>query len=179
MRVLSALAAGFLSAILLDLMLTPVTTLYLEAGIRSGHFGRIGLFVGIIFVLLWAGSTWFLYQGARSAAHVWARGGLVGAAEWMALGIGLFIAQFVYSVGRDTGSGVGGLIGGGLSIVMLLVTMFLALISLLVWFIASRLDAEFQATARDQKLVPCPHCAERIQPAAKTCRFCDYELPLP
>lgn len=46
----------------------------------------------------------------------------------------------------------------------------LALVYGLYWIRAQFLLLEQQGR------VPCPHCAELIQPAAKTCRFCQREV---
>ena len=47
----------------------------------------------------------------------------------------------------------------------------LALVYGLFW-----IRAQFSFAAQQQGRVPCPHCAELIQPAAKICRFCQREV---
>ncbi len=57
-----------------------------------------------------------------------------------------------------------------LIVVALLLGALLALVYGLYW-----IRAQFSLVER-QGRVPCPHCAELIQPAAKICRYCQREV---
>lgn len=181
MKVLSAFIVGLLSAILVSLMAAPFVDTLFKAALKStepGPFLTLSFVWVVVTILIpWIVTTTLVLRGADSASRVWARGGLIGAAEWMILGIGLFLAQFWYSAIKHEEAGLGAVISGGLGMFILVIATFMALISLLIWFIASRIGAEFQSGDPADELVPCPQCAERIQSAARKCRFCGFDIP--
>jgi hypothetical protein len=167
MRVLSALFIGLLSGLMI----------YMIAGIILGieNLSQPAVFVAITFAGGWAVSTFLLLQGTRTTSRVWARGGLLGAAEWMAAGLVPLVMSSRTLAGAGLLSGspaaqTGAAIGVGLfSMMGLGVAVFMAITCLIIYFIASRSPAEFE---RQTNRIKCPQCAESIAEEARKCRFC-------
>ena len=127
MRVLSALLVGLFSGFLI----------YIISGLVVGPRDVSPLFIMTTFLGGWAFTTYVVLIGASTAPKVWARGGLLGAGEWLLVGF----TMFVYS-GRtvaesehpgDTGAAVNPIIGIGLAVCM-------AIPCLIIYFMASRVS---------------------------------------
>lgn len=168
MQVLSALVIGFLSGLLV----------YFTLGIIFVRSVDITIAFGAL-ILAWVITTRLVHRNARSAAHVWQRGGLVGAIEWLLVGFSsiLFAGHALRPTteeattqaglaGAGSAAGLLSLAGVGLSVVM-------ALTSLLVWFVAKKSEEEL---AGSRTRMPCPQCGRSISVEAKQCRFCGDTL---
>jgi len=168
MKVASALFLGFLSAIMVYL----IFGMFMLQGLDEGN---ATLFVVITLFGGWGLSSYWMMKGVRTTSKVWARGSLIGAAEWLAVGFSTIFMSGV-AVSEITGSSssgaelVGAGIGAGLiSMMGIGFSGFGIFLCLVTWFIASRSQAEFQ---QEIKRKGCPQCGELIADAATKCRFC-------
>ena len=104
-----------------------------------------------------------------------ARGALIGAVEWIIAGLAILVLGGKVFVQGTTGARssaevVGAEIEAGLfSMTGLAVCVSIALVCLLVYFLANRIGVEFQ---EDQERLPCAECGEVIPAVAQKCRFC-------
>ena len=74
-KVLAALTMGFFSGFLI----------YMGAAMLFGEGKPSGEFVFIVFIGGWAVSVFLLLRGAKTVSKLFARGFLLGAAEWLAM----------------------------------------------------------------------------------------------
>jgi hypothetical protein len=170
MRILSALLVGLFSGFLI----------YMMSAMLAGTDNITPWLILVTFLGGWGLSTFLVLNGATTSSKVWARGGLLGAAEWMLAGLvaviysgktlgethALNTSNSAYQAGAVVGAGVVSMMGIGLAV-------FMAITCLIVYFIASRTPKEFQPeTVR----IKCPQCAEFIAAEAKKCRFCGYNM---
>jgi len=130
----------------------------------------------IVLFAVWAGTSYGVLRGTVSTSKVWARGALIGAAEWMVAGIVplIFSSRMLAKeavrpgvtgaeqAGATIGTGLVGMMGIGMGV-------FMAIVCLIIYAIANRSPVEF---ARDAERRPCPQCGESIPASAKVCRFC-------
>lgn len=142
----------------------------------SGAFVFTTLFGG------WVLSSWMLVQGTRTVSKVFARGFLLGAAEWIAMiPVGMIMSgkalTQTVAQGRGTGAEVAGatigaglisFLTGGVSVVMAVV----CLIGFVIFHLIGReMRPEMKAPTQT-----CPECAELIQAAARRCKHCGAEI---
>lgn len=166
MRLLSALLVGLFSGFLV----------YMIFGLVIGSKGVSPLFVATTFLGGWALTTYVVLTGAPTAAKVWARGGLLGAGEWLMIGLamlvyngktlaeseGLKASNPAGEAGATLGEGFTSMMGIGLAVSM-------AIPCLVIYFVANRLSNKFQP---EPARIECPHCAEWISAEGKRCTFC-------
>ncbi|HKN87430.1 MAG TPA: hypothetical protein VJV04_11260 [Nitrospiraceae bacterium] len=128
MRVLSALLVGLFSGFLT----------YMIFGLVIGPRDVSPLFVMTTFLGGWAFTTYVVLIGAATAPQVWSRGGLLGAVEWLLLGL----TMWVYSgrtlaenenAGDALGAALNPIIGIGLA-------MCMAIPCLIIYVMASRVS---------------------------------------
>jgi hypothetical protein len=177
MKQLVAVVLGFLSGLLVYFIAAVLFS--------SPTAGRPP--VGIMFVVLlvaWILSTWLLLRGARSVSKVFSRGFLVGAAEWLSMGVAglIFMGRVGGSVatapgasdataaGAAIGTGIGAALMGGVSLFMTIACLIGFAVSYSLGREMKREDAPAVALAK------CPQCAESIQPDARKCRYCGSEI---
>lgn len=168
MKVLSGVIVGLFSGFLI----------YMMAAMLAGGAPITADFVFFTFIGGWALSTFFVLKGSTTASKVWARGGLLGAAEWMLVGL----STLVYS-GKTLGdmgaykagsAQTGAVLGAGLfSMMGVGLAVFMSFPCLIVYFIASRSPKEFE---HEIVRIKCPECAESIAADARKCRFCGNPL---
>ena len=126
MRVLSALLVGLFSGFLI----------YIIFGLVIGPRDVSPLFVMTTFLGGWAFTTYVVLIGATTASKVWARGGLMGAVEWLLVGLtmlmyhGRTLAESENAAGT-LGAALNPIIGIGLAVLM-------AIPCLIIYFMASR-----------------------------------------
>lgn len=173
MKLMSALLIGFASGLLLYFGVgafiiggsaTP------QEAIFRGQTALLVLFLGG-----WVVTTYAVLRDVRTTARVWARGSLIGAAEWMAVGMlavwwsGHTLVKVTAATSSSATLGGAGLGAGLFSIIGLGLAAFMAVICLIIYFIASHSEKEF---APEVTRVACPKCAELIVRGATQCRFC-------
>ncbi|MBI4400553.1 MAG: hypothetical protein HY581_02835 [Nitrospirae bacterium] len=169
MRLVSGLMVGFLSGFLICLMFAMI----FASGVPSSWLVAATLLGG------WAITSYFVLRGTASTGEVWARGGLIGAAEWLcvatvalifgakiAVQLGAVMPTEAARTGVALGAGLLSMIGGGISVVM-------AIVCLIMHFMATQGMGE---VGRLFSRRPCPYCAELIKPDARLCRFCGREV---
>lgn len=172
MKILVALVMGFCSG----LMIYFLSAMAFASPSSGGSIGSI--FVFVTFFGGWALSTWLMVKGARSVSKVFARGFLLGAAEWLILiPASMIMAGKVVSTtldkspasdaaaaGAALGGGIFTFLTGGLAVAMAVV----CLIGFAISYLLGREMKPESATATKK----CPECAEMVQAEAKKCRFC-------
>jgi hypothetical protein len=173
MKIFASFITGLLSAILLF-------TLCLASPLGAALISASSSLLLLLFLFLWGISTYAVSGGSRSASTIWARGGLIGAFEWLLVGFVMLRVMFGVLM-NVTERGVSPVWFGGALLASGVVTtiglpfvLFMLLGSIAVWFVARNWEREFAETSETDKPIrrPCPHCAEQILPAATTCPFC-------
>lgn len=178
MKVISGLFLGFLSGLLLTFVVA----------LSMGKQAASSSLPVAIFLVGWVISSFAFLRNTVTASKVWARGSLVGAAEWMAMiGATWLAAGNAYnqtmtevgskvgehsaaaSAGAGLGAGLVGVFGTGLSLSM-------AIVCLICWFVASRMNKEMKSEAAERPMIKCPSCAEMVFVEATKCRYCSHEL---
>lgn len=162
MKIASALFLGFFSATMVFLILFTFTLQGLEKP-NFEEMNKIYIFGNITFWGGWLLSSYAMMKGVQTTSKVWARGSLIGAAEWVALGFSMIFKSGMSSGAEMIGASIGAGVISGFGIFVCLVT----------WFIASRSQAEFQ---QEIKRKECPQCGELIAEAAIKCRFCGEKI---
>src|SRR5262245_35748121 len=108
--VLMGLFSGFLIYMILAMM-------FVNPGADSGPSTALVL---LSFLGGWALSTWLLMRGARSVSKVFSRGFLLGAAEWLLMGLaglvfsGKAVSSTIQSSGASGAGAAGAALGGGM-----------------------------------------------------------------
>jgi hypothetical protein len=168
MKTLSGLGVGFLSGFLI----------YMISAMVLGISKPSGLFISLTFFGGWALSSYFVIKGASSASKVMARASLLGAIEWLLMiaatwiFTGHAVQQTIDTNGNDAATKIGAGIGGGiLGVLGSGLSLGMALVCVVSWFIFSRLNKEMKHDDTRKK-IPCVSCAELIFADAKQCRFC-------
>lgn len=141
-------------------------------------------FVSITFFGGWAASTYFLYRGAPTVTRVVSRGALVGAAEWLVIGLaGIVMSGHLVAAsagaGKSDAATAGAAIGGG--VVALLsggVAVGMAVVCLIVFAVAYFAGREMTNTSGTPSK-KCPECAEMVQAEARKCKHCGAALVVP
>lgn len=177
MKLLVALLMGFLSGVLVYLLAAMV----LLPGIATSEAPPAAAFAGFAMVVFFGGwglSTFVILRDAQTLSRVFSRGFLLGAAEWLAL-----IPASMLSLGGSAltrGVGEAELAGATLALGFVsavtgdfAITMALACLLgfAVAHFMGREMQPEMPAPGRT-----CPECAERIQAAARRCRFCGASL---
>jgi hypothetical protein len=169
MKILAGLGVGLLSGFLI----------YMTAAMVLGVSKPGGLFIVLTFFGGWALSSYIVIKGASSASKVMARGSLLGAIEWLLMiaatwiFAGHAVQQSIDTNGNDVAAKVGAGIGGGiLGVLGSGLSLAMALVCVVSWFIFSRFNSEMKQDDTRKK-IPCVSCAELIFADAKQCRFCN------
>ena len=142
MKLVSALFIGVLSASLVLFM--TMWIMIATQGAPSYPGTLIGVFTGA-----WLITVLLVSRGARSPAKVWARGSLLGAAEWLAFGfITVLSSAHTLAISRTPRMSNAEVLGAGLwagftTFLGLVVGLFMAIFCLVTWFVAKKMQDEF------------------------------------
>lgn len=126
----------------------------------------------------WIGSVYLMTHEVTNSAKVWARGSLLGACEWIgmaALLVGLS-GKVVWDAADHTTTA--GTLGIGIMMSLLSMmgvgfSMVMVVMCLMTWFIAHRLEKEFQLA---EKVRFCFECQQRLQAKAEWCPHCGTKV---
>ncbi len=140
MKLPSAVLVGYLSGIVVYTIIWP-----LFLGPSTPNVSPY-----LWFILAWAISSCVVYFGAESIPAVWARGALLGAAEWLTAGLiaVILMAQLRLNSSSDmtaTRDYVGAELESGIVPVVAIGGAFsMAIVCLLIWFVAHKSKSELQ-----------------------------------
>lgn len=175
MRIAVAIVLGLFSGFLV----------YFLAAIAFVGDSPSSVFVFVTFFGGWAISSYLIVRKTRTVSKVFARGFLIGAAEWLALipaGVlmsGRALTETVAEpgaaeesaaslVGATAGAGCFSFITGGVAVVMTLVC--------LIGFAVAHFTGREMQPENPAPTKRCPDCAELIQAAARKCKHCGASL---
>ena len=136
LRIVSALVIGLLSGFLI----------YLIFGLVIGPKDVSPLFIVTTFLGGWALTTYVVLNGASTAGKVWSSGGLLGAGEWLLVGLAMLVynGRTVAESGVVTGGNPvadsGALVGGFTSMIGIGLAAFMAIPCLIIYFVARRIS---------------------------------------
>ena len=177
MRLTVAIVLGFLSGFLIYM---GSAMLFMDFDSASGPSSA---FVAITFLGGWIGSSYFFYRGTKNVSRVFTRGALVGAAEWLLIGLAGIVmsgraassslsqsggSSGAEAAGAALGGGLMATVAGGVSIVMAVVCLIVFAIA----YFAGRELADTTSTPTKR----CPECAEMVQAEARKCKHCGATL---
>jgi hypothetical protein len=122
MKILSALLVGFFSGFLI----------YMMSAMLAGTESITPWLILVAFIGGWGLTTFVVLKGATTTSKVWARGDLLGAAEWMLAGLVALVysgktlgetqalnsPDSAYRAGAIVGAGVVSMMGIGLAVFM-------------------------------------------------------------
>ena len=136
LRIVSALVIGLLSGFLI----------YLIFGLVIGPKDVSPLFIVTTFLGGWALTTYVVLNGASTAGKVWSSGGLLGAGEWLLVGLAMLVyngrtvAESEVAKGGNPVGDSGALFGGFTSMIGIGLAAFMAIPCLIIYFVARRLS---------------------------------------
>lgn len=169
MRAIVAIVMGLFSGLLFSVMSGLVFTSTPDVALVS-------------FLLGWLLTAWWIQRDTPSVSKVFARGFLIGSAQWLAMiPAGLIFSgkALAETTAKGSGSGAelaGATAGAGLvSFVTGGVSFAMAIVCLVCFAVAHLMGREMKTEAA-RPTRPCPLCAELIQPAAIKCRHCGASL---
>jgi len=173
MKAIVGIVMGFFSGFLIYMMAAMVFT---KDGAPSSFFVFITFFGG------WILSSWIIIRRAKTLSKIFARGFLIGAAEWFAMIpaglilVGKSVSDTVSSSGVSDASAVGATIGGGLVAFLTGgVSIFMIILCLLGFAISYFIGREMKPEG-SVPTINCPECAELVPNEAKKCRYCGVEI---
>lgn len=177
MKIVVALILGCMSGFLLYMAAAMMTVNVDTAA------GPSPVLVLVTFVGGWIATTYLLLRGAKSVSRVFTRGSLVGAAEWLLIGLagivlsGKAVSNTIGAAGTQDGAeAAGAAIGGGLMATIAGgVSVAMAVVCLIVFAIAHFAGREMADTT-STPTKRCPDCAEMVQAEARKCKHCGATL---
>jgi hypothetical protein len=135
LRIVSALLVGLFSGFLI----------YIIFGLVIGPKDVSPLFIMTTFLGGWALTTYVVLNGTSTAGKVWSRGGLLGAGEWLLVGLAMLVyngrtvAETEAVNGGDRVADFGPIFGGLTSMMGLGLAAFMAIPCLIIYFLARRI----------------------------------------
>ena len=134
LRIVSALLVGLLSGFLI----------YIIFGLVIGPKDVSPLFIMTTFLGGWALTMYVVLNGASTPGKVWSRGGLLGAGEWLLVGLAMVVynGRTVESEAVNGGNRVadfGPMFDGLTSMMGLGLAAFMAIPCLIIYFLARRI----------------------------------------
>ena len=136
LRIVSALIVGLLSGFLI----------YIIFGLVIGPKDVSPLFIMTTFLGGWALTTYVVLNGTSTAAKVWLRGGLLGAGEWLLVGLAMLVyngrtvAESEAVNGGNRVADFSPIFGGLTSMMGLGLAAFMAIPCLIIYFLARRIS---------------------------------------
>ena len=135
-RIVSALIIGLLSGFLI----------YIIFGLVIGPKDVSPLFIVTTFLGGWALTTYVVLNGASTAGKVWSSGGLLGAGEWLLVGLAMLVyngrtvTESEVVMGGNPVADSGALVGGFTSMIGIGLAAFMAIPCLIIYLVARRLS---------------------------------------
>ena len=135
-RIVSALIIGLLSGFLI----------YIIFGLVIGPKDVSPLFIVTTFLGGWALTTYVVLNGASTAGKVWSSGGLLGAGEWLLVGLAMLVyngrtvTESEVVMGGNPVADSGALVGGFTSMIGIGLAAFMAIPCLIIYFVARRIS---------------------------------------
>lgn len=138
LRIVSALLVGLFSGFLI----------YVIFGLVIGPKDVSPLFIMTTFLGGWAVTTYVVLNGASTAGKVWSSGGLLGAGEWLLVGLAMFVynsrtvAESEAVKGANPSADSGAIFDGLTSMIGIGLAALMAIPCLIIYFVARRISNE-------------------------------------
>jgi len=176
MKALVAIVLGFMSGFLIYMSAAMLFTTPSAGNSPSPAFVMIAFLGG------WAASAYYMHRGAQTVARVVTRGALIGAAEWLLIGLasvvmsGKVVADTTAAAGQSNAAAAGAVLGGGiLAAIGGGISVVMAVVCLIVFAVAHFAGRELRDTSGTPSK-KCPECAEMVQAEARKCKHCGAVL---
>ena len=136
LRIVSALLVGLFSGFLI----------YIIFGLVIGPKDVSPLFIMTTFLGGWALTTYVVLNGASTAGKVWSSGALLGAGEWLLVGLAMLVyngrtlAESEAVKGGNPIADSGAIFGALTSMIGIGLAAFMAIPCLIIYFVARRIS---------------------------------------